>query len=78
MKLTAKHGGGHKMIWVCMSFKGVGENAFNEDNMNVKQCIDILRDNLCNSTLKLGIFNSYYFQQDKDPGTLHEIGCFSA
>ena len=29
--------------------------------------IDVLRENLCNIILKLGISNSYYFQQDNDP-----------
>lgn len=64
---TIKHGGGHIMIWGCMSFNGVGEMTFIEGNMNAKQYIDILRDNLSNSALKLGIPNSYYFQQDNDP-----------
>ena len=35
--------------------------------MNAKKYIDILKDNLCNSALKLGIPISHYFQQDNDP-----------
>lgn len=67
LKPTVKHGGGHIMIWGCMSFNGVGEMAFIQGNMNAIQYISILRDNLFNSAVKLGIADSYYFQQDNDP-----------
>ena len=36
-----------------MSFNGLGEMAFIEDNMNAQEYIDVSRDNLHNSALKL-------------------------
>ena len=53
LKTTIKYGGGLIMIYRCMSFKGVGEMDFIEDNMNAKQHIDTLRDNLSNYALEL-------------------------
>ncbi|GFY46523.1 tc1-like transposase protein [Trichonephila inaurata madagascariensis] len=35
--------------------------------MTARTYIDVLRDNLPQSAIKLGISNSYYFQQDNDP-----------
>ncbi|GFY52238.1 tc1-like transposase protein [Trichonephila inaurata madagascariensis] len=35
--------------------------------MTAQTYIDVLRDNLPQSAIKLGISNSYYFQQDNDP-----------
>ena len=69
LKPTGKHGSDHMVIWGCMSFKEVGEITFIEgnSNMNVKLFIDILRDNLSNSALKLEITNSYCFLHDNNP-----------
>ena len=53
--------GGHIMIWRCISFDVIGLMSFIEGNINAKKCIDILRDNLCNGGMKLGIPKSYSF-----------------
>ena len=45
------------MIWGCTPFNGCGEMAYIEDNMNTDN-IDMMRDNFCNSALKLGVPNS--------------------
>ena len=41
--------------------------VFTEGNVNAKQCIDKLRDNLYKNALKIEIPNLNYFQQDNDP-----------
>jgi hypothetical protein len=64
---TVKHGGGHAMVWGCMDYAGGGELANVEGIMNAKGYMNILRDNLKNSVRKLGIQDSYVFQQDNDP-----------
>ena len=46
-----------------MRFNGVGETAFIEGNMNAKERFNILRKNLFNSSQKLAIPNSCYFQK---------------
>ena len=43
------------------------EMAFTEVNINAKQYIDVLRGNLCNSAVKLGSPNSYYFHFHNNP-----------
>jgi len=64
---TVKHGGGHVMVWGCMSYNGVGNLAFIEGIMNAQMYIDVLRDNLQQSAIKLGIQETFQFQQDNDP-----------
>ena len=64
---TVKHGGGHLMVWGCMSYNGVGNLAFIEGNMNALMYIGILRNNLLESATKLGIKETFRFQQDNDP-----------
>lgn len=64
---TVKHGGGHVMVWGCVSFHGVGKLAVIESTMNAEMYVDVLRQNLLSSVQKLGIENSYIFQQDRDP-----------
>jgi hypothetical protein len=61
---TVKHGGGHAMVWGCMSYAGVGELAIVEGIMNAKGYVNILRGNLKKSVCKLGIQNLYLFQKD--------------
>ena len=51
---------------VYVHFNELNEMAFIERNMKAK-IYRISLDNLCNNALKLGISNSYYFQQDNDP-----------
>jgi transposase len=50
-----------------MGYAGVGELAIVEGIMNAKGYVNILRDNLKKSVRKLGIQDSYLFQQDNDP-----------
>ena len=64
METTVKHGTDHRMILLSSQFV---EWPFTEDNMNAEQYIDMLRDNLCNNALKLGIANSNNFKQYNDP-----------
>ncbi|CAK9814099.1 Transposable element Tcb2 transposase [Anthophora plagiata] len=64
---TVKHGGGNVMLWGCMGYYGVGNIAFIEESMNAEKYIDILRNNLPESTKKLRLNRTYYFQQDNDP-----------
>jgi hypothetical protein len=64
---TVKHGGGHVMVWGCMSYNGVGQLAFIDGIMNAEMYIDVLRNNLRQSAAKLGIGETFQFQQDNDP-----------
>jgi transposase len=66
---TVKHGGGHAVVWGCMGYAGVGELAIVEGIMNAKGYVNILRGNLKKSVRKVGIQDSYLFQQDNDPET---------
>jgi hypothetical protein len=63
---TVKDGGGHAMVWGCMGYAGVGELAIVEGIMNAKGHVNILLGNLKKSVRKLGIHDSYLFQQDND------------
>jgi hypothetical protein len=64
---AVKHGGGHAMVWSCMGYAGVGELAIVEGIMNAKGYVNLLRGNLKKSVHKVGIQDSYLFQQDNDP-----------
>jgi hypothetical protein len=64
---TVQHGGGHAIVWGCMGYAGVGELAIVEGIMNAKGYVNILLGNLKKSIRKLGIQDSYLFQQDNDP-----------
>ncbi|GFW25533.1 transposable element Tcb1 transposase [Trichonephila clavipes] len=50
-----------------MANKGVGNLCFIDGIMAARTYTDVLRDNLPQSAIKLGISNSNYFQQDNDP-----------
>jgi hypothetical protein len=50
-----------------MGYAGVGELAIVEGIMNAKGYVDILRGNLKKSVSKLGIQDSYFFQQVNEP-----------
>lgn len=64
---TVKHGGGSVMVWACMAYDGVGKLTFIEGIMNARKYIEVLRDNLNASAVKLGLAGQYHFQQDNDP-----------
>ena len=49
-----------------MSYNGVGNLAFIEGIMNVQMYIDVLRDKLQQSVIKLGIHKAFQFQQGND------------
>lgn len=55
------------MVWGCFSAQGVGSLVFIEGNMDGPTYRDILKQNLRQSALKLGILDSFYFYQDNDP-----------
>ncbi|GFY20703.1 transposable element Tcb1 transposase [Trichonephila clavipes] len=50
-----------------MVSKGVGNLCLIDGIMIARTYTDVLRDNLPQSAMKLGISNSYYFKQDNDP-----------
>uniref|UniRef100_A0A0K8UV17 Transposable element Tc1 transposase n=1 Tax=Bactrocera latifrons TaxID=174628 RepID=A0A0K8UV17_BACLA len=65
---TVKHGGGNVMVWGCMAASGVGQLEFITEKMDKYMYLNILKNNLRPSVLKLGLdSNHYYFQQDNDP-----------
>ena len=64
---TVKHGAGLVMVWGCMAASGVGNLVFVEGTMNMEACLQILRDNLPPTVEKLGLGQSWVFQQDNDP-----------
>lgn len=67
IKSTVKHGGGSVMVWGCIASSGVGELVFIDKIMDKHLYLNILKENLQKSAEKLGIGNTFYFQQDRDP-----------
>jgi transposase len=55
------------MVWGCMGYAGVGEFVILEGTVNAKGYVNILLGNLKKCVRKLGIQDSYLFQQDNDP-----------
>lgn len=66
-KATVKHGGGSVMVWGCMSSAGVGNLHFIEGKMDKFVYLNILKQNVKQSAVKLGIADSFAFYQDNDP-----------
>ena len=64
---TAKHRDGNILIWGCMNATGVGNLHFIEGIMNHLMYIDILKQNLRSSAIKMGMGNQFIFQQDNVP-----------
>lgn len=64
---TVKHGGGNVMVWGCMAAAGVGNIVFIESTMDKMQFLDILKNNLKPSAIKLGLSDKFWYQQDNDP-----------
>jgi Transposase and inactivated derivatives len=64
---TVKHWGGDVLVWTCMSATGVGILHFIEGIMNHIMYIDILKENLRSSAIKIGMGNQFIFQQDNVP-----------
>lgn len=67
LRATVKHGGGHVMVWACMSAAGVGKLQFIESTMDKLVYLNILKNNLLQSAEKLGIKDTFRFYQDNDP-----------
>lgn len=53
------------MVWGCVAWPDIGNLARIEDVITAGEYIDILRENLEESLLKLQ--NNFIFQQDNDP-----------
>lgn len=67
LKPTIKHGGGHVMVWGCISSKGTGNLVFIDTIMNKEIYLNILKENLKKSAEKMGILQSFKLYQDNDP-----------
>lgn len=76
---TVKFGKFAVMIWGCISIRGVGNIAFIENTMDVKQYLQILKTNLKSSAEKFGLITDnmakFKFYQDNDPK--HRVQCES-
>ena len=63
-----KHGGGHVMIWGCMSWAGVGRLVKIDSIMDKELYISILDEDLQGSLEDVGLtLQDIIFQQDNDP-----------
>jgi hypothetical protein len=63
---TVKHSGDNIMIWGCIGYDSVGNLVRVNGNMDYSQYITILQKNLFDSAEKLGLKDSFIFQQDND------------
>lgn len=70
---TVKHGGGHVMVWECMSSSGVGNLVFIEGNLDRFQYLNILKANLLQSAEKFNLKDNFRFYEDNDPKHTSEI-----
>lgn len=64
---TVKHGGGSVMVWGCMAASGVGTLVFIDSTMNKTDYLNIKKKKILSSVEKLGLGQSWIFQQDNDP-----------
>ena len=61
---TVKHGGGNIMLWGCFLVAGTGRLVRIEGWMNGAKYIEILDENLFQSTQDLRLRRGFTFQQD--------------
>lgn len=73
IQTTVKHGGSSVMVWGCMAASGVGELVFIDGIMKKEEYLNILKQNMKQSAVKLGIGDEFYFQQDNDPKHTAEV-----
>lgn len=73
MIATVKHGGGSVMVWGCMAANGTGNLVFIDGIMDKYKYLNILKQNLKQSAIKLNLLDDFYFQQDNDPKHTAEI-----
>ena len=66
IKPTVKYGNGGVFVWGCFSSKGVGNLVFIDEIMDKMVYLEILKNNLRQSSLKMGLDN-FIFQHDIDP-----------
>ena len=64
---TVKHGGGSIMLWGCFSAAGTGNLVRVERVMKKEQYEKILKENLKQSAVKVGLGRRFVFQHDNDP-----------
>ena len=64
---TMKHGGGSIMLWGCFSAAGTGNLVRVEKVMKKEQYEKILKGNLKQSAVKVGLGRRFVFQHDNDP-----------
>ena len=67
LKTNVKHGGGSVMVWRCISASGVRKLVFIDGIINHIMYLDILKKNLKERSIKLGLGKVSIFQQDNDP-----------
>jgi hypothetical protein len=66
-KPTVKFGGGHVMVWGCVSSRGVGNLCLIDGVMDSSYYQDILEDNMLESAAEHFGDGPFIFQQDNDP-----------
>jgi len=65
---TVKHGGGHLMVWGCMTAHGVGNLVRIDSTLNAELYCGILDEHLASSVEYYGdSLANFIFQQDNDP-----------
>lgn len=64
LRATFKHGGGSILVWGCISTAGVGNLVFIEDK---SKYLKLLKENLIQSAVYMGIERTFKFYQDNDP-----------
>lgn len=64
---TVKHGGGSIMLWGSFSASETGNLLMVKGIMRKEEYVKILKEDLKQSSAKLGLVCHYVFQQDKDP-----------
>lgn len=67
IKVTVKHGGGSVMVWGAMAASGVGNLVFIDGTMDKMVYLNILKQNVPGTAVKLNLNRNFSFVQDNDP-----------